>query len=115
MIETRTNPALDRRGALKALLGLAAITAGAGTLLMPAAAEAAFLGPKADETPEANPANPDIARDDDLPASEPTQYYYYRRRRVYRPRRVYYRPRRAYYYRPRRVYRRRHIRRVYVY
>ncbi len=100
---------LNRRSTLKALFGLAAVAVGATAILMPAAAEAAPLAPPVPEPK--SPAEPEIAKDSELPAAEPTQYYY--RRRVYR-RRVYYRPRRRVYYRPRRVYyRRRYIRRVY--
>lgn len=99
---------LDRRSALKAMFGLAAVAVGAATLMVPGAAEAATIAPGV--TPTA-PKEPDAARDEDLPDSEPTQYYY--RRRVYRRR--HYRPayRRRYYHRPRRVYRRRYIRRIY--
>lgn len=91
---------LDRRSTLRALFGLAAVAAGATAILMPGAAEAAPVAP----TPAAKPAakEPELGKDAELPASEPTQYYY--RRRYYRPRRVYYRPRRVYY-------RRRYVRR----
>lgn len=92
---------LDRRSTLKALFGLAAVAAGATAILMPGAAEAAPVTP----TPAAKPATKEseLGKDAELPASEPTQYYY--RRRYYR-RRVYYRPRRVYY-------RRRYVRRIY--
>jgi hypothetical protein len=84
----------SRRGFLKALLGLAAVSAvGGATLLGTTPAEAAPLLP----TP--TPAQPtDHAPDSALPKAEPTQYYYRRRR--------YYRPRRRIFVR-RRVYRRR--------
>lgn len=94
---------LDRRSALKALFGLAAVAAGASVIMAPGAAEAASLTPS---PAPATPKQPEMAKDSDLPPSDPTQYYYYRRR----PR--YYR--RRYYYRPRRVYRRRvYVRRIY--
>jgi hypothetical protein len=89
---------LNRRSTLKALFGLAAVAVGATAILTTGAAEAAPLVPKA-------PKEPEMAKDSELPESEPTQYYYRRRRRVF--------VRRRYYYRPRRVYRRRYIRRRY--
>ncbi|MFY8112881.1 MAG: hypothetical protein ACOVOC_01640 [Rhabdaerophilum sp.] len=105
---------LDRRGALKALFGLAVVAAGATALMAPTAAEAApALNPEG-ALPEAEPAGlQDMAPDSELPESEQTQYYYYRRpvrRRVvyYRPVRrrrvVYVRPRRRVYYVRRRRY-----------
>lgn len=100
---------MNRRGMLKALLGLAAVAAGVTTLAAPNVAEAAPLTPQPQATPDAET----MAKDENLPASEPTQYYY--RRRVYRRpvyRRRYVRPR--YYYR-RPVYRRRYVRRVYLF
>lgn len=102
---TRTeDKALDRRSALRALFGLAAVAVGATAIMVPGAAQAAPLTPT--PTPAA-PKEPDAAQDKDLPQAEPTQYYY--RRRVYR-RRYYRRPiyRRRVYYR-----RRRYIRRMY--
>lgn len=84
----------SRRGFMKALLGLAAVTAvGGATLLSATPVEAA--------TPAPTPAQPsDHAPDTALPKAEPTQYYYRRRR--------YYRPRRRIIVRRRRFYRRRY-------
>lgn len=89
----------SRRGFLKALLGVAAVTAvGGATLLSATPVEAATPTP----TPTPAPAQAsDHAPDAALPKAEPTQYYY-RRRRYYRPRR-------------RVVYRRRYYRRRYYY
>lgn len=94
---------LNRRSALKAFFGFAAVAVGATAILAPGAAEAAPLTP----TPAAKPVakDADVGRDEDLPKADPTQYYY--RRRVYRRRRYIYRPRRRVYYR------RRYVRRVY--
>ncbi|HRE21695.1 MAG TPA: twin-arginine translocation signal domain-containing protein [Rhabdaerophilum sp.] len=98
---------IDRRSALKALFGLAAVAAGASVIMAPGAAEAAPVAPSPAPAP-ATPKQPEMAKDADLPPSDPTQYYYYRRRR---PRYV---VRRRYYVRPRRVYRRRvYVRRIY--
>ncbi|KAF0231030.1 MAG: hypothetical protein FD175_899 [Beijerinckiaceae bacterium] len=94
---------LNRRSTLKALFGLAAVAVGATAILAPSAAEAAPVSPTPAPAPAAKDA--EIGRDADLPASEPTQYYY---RRRYVRRRVYYvRPRRRVYYR------RRYVRRIY--
>lgn len=102
---------LSRRTALKALLGIVGVAAGATALLGAGAAEAAT------PVPEIAPLNAEpaaaMAPDEALPESVETQYYYYRRRPRYvvRRRPVYRRP----IYR-RRVYRpvrRRYIRRVY--
>jgi hypothetical protein len=94
--------ALDRRAALRALLGLAAVTMGATALLIPGKAEAApATAPAIPEAPKFDPvAEPaaDMARDEDLPAAELTYHRYWHR--PYRRRVVVYR-------RPRRVYRRR--------
>ncbi|MCZ8183196.1 MAG: hypothetical protein O9322_09525 [Beijerinckiaceae bacterium] len=104
---------LDRRGALKALFGFAVVAAGATALMAPTAAEAAPALKPEGALPEAEPAGlQDMAPDSELPESEQTQYYYYRRpvrRRVvyYRPVRrrvVYVRPRRRVYYVRRRRY-----------
>lgn len=106
---------IDRRRALKALLGFAGLAGGLAALAPETALaagppiEPAVPGPEAPETAAATET------ETDLPATSPTQYYYYRRR-VYRPvyRRRVYRPvyRRRYY---RRVYRRPIYRRRYYY
>lgn len=106
-VEATESNRLDRRGALRALFGLAVVAAGGAALLAPSQAEAAPATPSPEGLmPEATPAAAqDMASDADLPEAEKTQYYYYRRR--YRPRRVVYvRPvrRRVVYVRPRRVY-----------
>ena len=107
MAEDKT---MNRRGALKALLGLVGVAVGATALVTSGTAEAAVPSP----APAATPPVQDVARDESLPESEATQYYY-RRRPVYRRRvvrrRVYRRPVYRVYRRP--VYRRRYIRRVY--
>lgn len=105
---------MDRRGAIRALLGLVGVAAGVTALTVSGSAEAAPAPLPAAPLPEA-PEAVDMASEDTLPKTDETQYYYYRRRPVYR-RRVYYyrRPVRRYYYR-RPVYRRRVVRRVYWY
>lgn len=92
---------IGRRGVLRMLLGLGAVAAGAGILMMPGTAEAAT---PATAEPEPIDVATDMAPESELPETELTQYYYRRRRPVYVRRRVVYvRPRpRVVYVRPRR-------------
>lgn len=110
-LETTETSRLDRRGALRALFGLAVVAAGGAALLAPSQAEAApAIAPEGLE-PEPVSAV-ETGTDANLPEAEQTQYIYYRRprRRVvyYRPVRrrrvVYVRPRRRVYYVRRRRY-----------
>ena len=61
---------LDRRSALKALFGLAAVAAGASVIMAPGAAEAAPVAPS---PAPATPKQPEMAKDSDLPPSDPTR------------------------------------------
>lgn len=101
-LETTETSRLDRRGALRALFGLAVVAAGGAALLAPSQAEAApAIAPEGLE-PEPVSAV-ETGTDANLPEAEQTQYIYYRRPR--RRRVVYYRPvrrRRVVYVRPRR-------------
>ncbi|QLP98056.1 MAG: twin-arginine translocation (Tat) [Rhodoblastus sp.] len=97
---------MNRRGFLTGLLGFGAAATFFGVA---AEAEAAPLSPK---SLDAAAAAIDAVPGDAAGVETENQYWYYRRR-YWRPRRVYYRrrywrPRRVYYYRPRRrFYRRR--------